>query len=170
MYHLNGQYFRPRGSGGLASVGSVALPAVGLGVLIIVGVRKERFVVIVGDVHFRGTSGTLAVCRGTVGHGRSDAPLVIACVTAGSSAEFMARMGKLEMPCFLSGGEFVVLSGGVVFAFNVGTAVNFDLRRNTVRAGAAGATSTCAGGVGATPTASAPDRRHTGIAWRGDGA
>ena len=72
-------------------------------------------------------------------------------------------MGKLEMPCFLGSGEFVVLAFGVVSAFNMGTAVNVDLRGNTVKAGSAGATSICADVVGATPTAASmtADRRYT---------
>ncbi len=102
------------------------------------------------------------VRRETVSHGRSDTPAIITAVKAGSCAGGHVLVGKLEVFSFFSGSEFVVLFGGVVSAFNVSTAVNFDLRGKAVKAGSTSAASPCVVSPGATSPAATTttDRRH----------
>ena len=71
----------------------------------------------------------------TIGHGQGDTSSSPPAVTAGSSAWGYVLVGELEV--FLSFGrsEFAVLRPGVMFGLNVSTAVNLNLRGNTIHAG-----------------------------------
>ena len=62
-------------------------------------------------------------------------------VSAGSCAGGHTLVHKLEVLLLLSSGELAVLGVGVVLRLDVSAAVNFHLRRDTVQAGFAGATS-----------------------------
>jgi hypothetical protein len=68
-YCPNSHYILPRGSFGLASIGSVALVAVIWSIPVCVGVGENGLSVIVRHVHLGRTGGALAVRRGTIGHG-----------------------------------------------------------------------------------------------------